>query len=136
VLERIHERTKTLREAKTLNDAAMRFGVSTRLWMCWAQANPSWSLFNARVWHSVKYERPFQDIREGIRKKVFKAPDAYVAWDVISGAVRQAMYRIGEGNVRRDYGDAVAQMCLQALGVSPETISKIMTFALPEMPKQ
>jgi AcrR family transcriptional regulator len=121
-------------EIRSLKDPAIRYGVGTRLWMRWAEGNPLWCRFITRVWNSVKYEMPFQDIREGIRKKVFVAPDAHVAWDVISGAIRQAMFRIGEGSVRRNYGDAVVQMCLQALGVSAKTTLEIMTFELPEVP--
>jgi AcrR family transcriptional regulator len=124
------------KEVRQLKSPAIRFGVGMRLWMRWAQTNPSWSLFIARVWNSVKYERPLQDIREGIRKKLFVAPDAFVAWDVISGAVRQAMFRIGEGNVRRNYGDTVVQMCLQALGASPETTAEILSLSLPDIPQK
>ena len=122
------------KEIRSLKDPAIRYGVGIRLWMRWAEGNPLWCRFIGRVWNSVKYERPFQDIREGIRKKVFVAPDAYVAWDVVSGAIRQAMFRIGEGSVRRNYGDAVVQMCLQALGVSAKTTLEIMTFKLPQIP--
>jgi AcrR family transcriptional regulator len=124
------------KEIRSLKDPALRYGVGTRLWMRWAEGNPLWCRFIARVWNSVKYEKPFQDIREGIRKKVFVAPDAYVAWDVISGAIRQAMFRIGEGSVRRNYGDAVVQLCLQALGVSAKTTAEIMAFELPEVPSR
>ena len=122
------------KEIRSLKDPAIRFGVGIRLGMRWAEGNPLWCRFVVRVWNSVKYDMPFQDIREGIRKKVFVAPDTYVAWDVVSGAIRQAMFRIGEGSVRRNYGDAVVRMCLQALGVSAKTTLEIMTFELPQIP--
>ena len=38
-------------EVRSLTDPAIRFGLGIRLWMRWAQANPSWSLFIARVWN-------------------------------------------------------------------------------------
>jgi AcrR family transcriptional regulator len=123
------------KEIQLLKEPALRFGVGIRLWMRWAVANPQWCLFIAQAWGSVKYEQPFQDIRGAIRKKAFTAPDAYVAWDVVSGAIRQAMYRIGEGSrVRRDYAEAVIRMCLQALGASATLRSEIMDFALPGVP--
>lgn len=122
-------------EVKAFKDPATRFGVGIRLWMRWAMANPSWSLFIARVWNSIKYERPFHDIRDGIEKKLFSAPDPYVAWDVMSGAVRQAMFRIGEGDAPPEYGDSVARMCLLALGVIPGTMANIMAIPLPAVPK-
>jgi AcrR family transcriptional regulator len=121
---------------RQLKDPEMRFGVGIRLWMRWALDNPLWCLFIARIWNSVRYERPLNDLREGIRKKVFSAPDAYVAWDVVSGAVRQAMFRIGEGGAHGNYGDGVVRMCLLALGVKSERVVEIMNFALPERPRR
>jgi AcrR family transcriptional regulator len=121
-------------EINSLEEPAMRFGVGIRLWMRWAVANPSWCLFIARVWNSIKYQRPIHDIRQGIRKKQFQAPDSFVAWDIVSGAIRQAMFRIGEGVTRRNYDKSVARMCLQALGVRSETMAEIMAFPLPEVP--
>ena len=116
-------------------DPVIRFGVGLRIWMRWAQVDPARCLFIARVGiaNSASYEIPFQDIRAGIRKKMLVAPDAYVAWDVVYGAIRQAMFRIGEGNVRRNYGDAIVQLCLQALGASAVTTSEIMNFAIPDI---
>lgn len=59
-----------------------------------------------------------------------------MVWDLISGSVRRAMFRIGEGNVRRNYGDAVVQMCLQALGASSETTAEILSLSLPDIPQK
>lgn len=118
---------------RSFKDPATRFGIGIRLWMRWAVEHPSWCLFLARVWNSIKYELPIGDIREGIAKKIFFAPDPYVAWDVISGAVRQAMFRIAEGNTDSAYGNAVAQMCLQVLGVRPEIIAEVLAMPLPDV---
>lgn len=120
-------------EIRSLKDPATRFGLGIRLWIRWAQANPSWSLFIARVWNVREYDQPVRDIREGIKKKVFLAPDPHVAWDVIRGAMRQAMFRIGGGDTRSTYGDAVVQMCLQALGLKSESSKKIMALELPDV---
>ena len=121
---------------RSYKDPATRFGIGIRLWMRWAVQHPSWSLFLAQVWNSIKYELPIGDIREGIARKIFFAPDPYVAWDVISGAVRQAMFRIAEGNTHDAYGNSVAQMCLQVLGVRAETIAEIMAMPLPEVARE
>jgi len=126
--------TRIDKEIQMIKDPALRFGMGIRLWMRWAESNPQWCRFVARAWNSVKYDQPFKDIRECIRKKMFVVPDAYVAWDVLSGAIRQAMFKIGEGSVRRNYGDAVIHMCLQALGVREETKVQIMDMALPGAP--
>lgn len=121
---------------QSYKDPATRFGIGIRLWMRWAVQHPSWSLFLAQVWHSIKYELPIDDIQEGIATKLFFAPDPFVAWDVIAGAVRQAMFRIAEGDANCVYGNSVAQMCLQALGVRAETIKKIMVMPLPEVERE
>ncbi len=119
---------------RPLKDPATRYGVGTRLLMRWAVSNPAWCRFVGHVWNSVTYERPFQDIRSAIRRKTFVAPDAYVAWDVLSGALRQAMFKIGEGRVPDNYPEQVVLMCLQALGARAETIADIMSFSLPDAP--
>ena len=119
-------------EIKSLKSPAIRFGVGIRLWMKWASANPSWSLFIARIWNAEIYDRPFQDIRAGIRMKLFLVADANVAWDVLSGAVRQSMFRIGEGGAGSRYCDSVVRMCLQALGVQADMAQEIMVVPLPD----
>jgi hypothetical protein len=85
--------TRIDKDIRSIKDPGLRFGMGIRLWMRWAEGNPQWCRFIARAWNSVKYERPFQDIREGIRKKVFAVPDAYVAWDVLSGLVGRRLGR-------------------------------------------
>lgn len=118
-------------EVESVKDPAVRFGLGIRMWVKWAQANPSWSLFIARTWNVGDFAEPVRDIREGIRKKLFLASDPVAAWDVVSGAMRQAMFRIGEGHTRRSYADAVVAMCLQALGLSSESSKKILAIELP-----
>jgi len=115
-------------------DPVIRFGVGLRIWLRLVQADPARCLFMARIGmrNSATYEIPFRDIHEGLRKKMLVAPDAYVAWDVIYGAIRQAMFKIGEGNVHQNYGDDVVRLCLQAVGTRAETISEIMTTPIPE----
>jgi AcrR family transcriptional regulator len=121
-------------EISPLKDPARRFGVGIRILMHWAESNPSWCCFIAHVWNSITYEKALKDIRGGIRSKAFVVSDPYVAWDVLSGALRQAMFKIGAGGVRRHYGSGVAQMCLRALGARDETIADIMSIPLPDVP--
>ena len=117
-------------------DPVIRFGVGLRIWLRLVQSDPAKCLFIARIGlaNSASYEIPFRDIREGLRKKMLTAPDAYVAWDVVYGAIRQAMFRIGEGNVSQNYGEDVVRLCLQTLGTRAEAISEIMTTPIPEGP--
>ncbi len=116
-------------------DPVIRFGVGLRIWLRWVQADLSRCRFLARVGltNSASYKIPFRDIREGIRKKMLVAPNAYAAWDVIYGAIRQAMFKISEGNVHQNYSDEVVQLCLQALGTRSEVITEIMTAPLNDI---
>lgn len=111
-------------------DGAMRFGLGLRIWMSWAQSNPSWSLFIARVWHLGDHSIPLRDLGDGIREHALSAPDPDVAWDVVAGAVREAMFRIGKESVPPGYGDAVASACLRALGLQPVLLARIMALPL------
>jgi len=115
-------------------DPVIRFGVGLRIWMRWVQADRFRCLFIARVGfvNPASYERPLRDIRAGIKRKMLVAPDAHVAWDVVSGAIRQAMFRIGEGDVHRNYGDAIVQLCLQALGAGADKTLEVMNVVLPD----
>lgn len=117
----------------SIDKAAIRYGVGLRLWMRWAQANPSWCLFIARIWNLGNYDRPLRDIGQAIKDRAFSVPNAAVAWDVISGGVRQAMFRIAEGGVTAKYGDQVAQTCLNALGVNARIADEIMKAPLPHL---
>lgn len=98
--------------------------------MNWAQSNPSWSLFIARVWHIGDHSAPLRDIGDGIRERMLSAPGPDVAWDVVAGAVREAMFRIGKESLPPTYGDAVARLCLQALGLPSAPLATIMALPL------
>lgn len=119
-------------------DPVIRFGVGLRIWLRWAEADPFRCLFVARVGleNPSSYDKPLKDIRAGIRQKRFTVEDASVAWDVVWGAIRQAMFRISKGNVRRNYGDAIVQLCLQALGAHADKTLEIMNFVLPDSTDQ
>jgi hypothetical protein len=56
------------------------------------------------------------------------------ALDVVLGAVRQALFRIGAGRAPRSYRDEVVEMCLQALGTPPARIANILAAELPALP--
>jgi hypothetical protein len=55
------------------------------------------------------------------------------ALDVVLGAVRQALFRIGGGRASRGYRDEVVEMCLHALGTPPARIANILGAELPSL---
>ena len=107
--------------------------MGTRLFLAKAQSDPVWSRFVARVWRLGGQELPLHDLQEGIRLGVFRAPSAEVARDLVFGAVREALFRIGRQRVSSEYGAQVTEMCLQALGVDARRIAAAMKHELPAL---
>jgi len=115
---------------------ALRLGVGLRLCFAKAQADPVWCRFVARVWKIGGIELPVRDLEQGIRSGVFRAPSAAAAQDLVFGAVREALLRIGSGSTRPAYGDEMTELCLQALGTDSRRISAVTKHPLPLLPSR
>src|SRR5205809_684624 len=74
---------------------ALRLGIGLRLFFARAHADPVWSRFVARVWKLGGLELPARDLAEGLRRGIFRAPSVPSARDLVFGAVREALLRIG-----------------------------------------
>ena len=109
----------------------MRFGLGLRLFFAKAQSDHVWSLFVARVWKMGSLELPVRDLEEGLQLGLFRAPSPDAMRDLLFGAVREALLRIGGGHASRQYGDEMSALCLQALGVDSRRIATVMRHALP-----
>ena len=114
-----------------IDGPVLRFGVGLRLFFAKAQADHVWSMFVARVWKMDGLELPVRDLEAGFRLGLFRAPSPDAMRDVLFGAVREALFRIGTGGTPRAYADDVAALCLQALGVDARRIAAVMRHALP-----
>lgn len=114
-----------------LKSPGLRFGVGMRLLLRQAESDPMWCRFVARVWKLGGLELPMRDLEEGVRLKVFRVPSAEIARDVQLGVLREALFRIGSGQVTKGYGDLVAEVCFQALGLEARLITEIMQQPLP-----
>ena len=112
-----------------LDEPALRLGVGLRLFFARAQADPVWCRFVARVWKLGSLEA--RDLEAGLRAGVFRAPGAEAAHDVLFGAVREALIRIGNGKAAPDYGAQVTELCLQALMTDPRRIAAAVSHELP-----
>jgi len=112
----------------------MRYGIGTRIFFAWAQRNPVWCRFVARVWKVGGLELPGFDIEEGVRLGVFRVPSIEAALAVLFGAVREALFRIGTEHTPPEYGSQITELLLQALGVDARRIAAVMKRELPELP--
>ncbi len=116
-----------------LDEPALRLGVGLRLFMSKAQADPIWSRFVARTWKLDGVEMPARDLERGLRLGVFRAPSATAARDLVFGAVREALWRIGTEPTSAAYASAVTELCLRALGVDARSIGLAPTTTFPTM---
>jgi AcrR family transcriptional regulator len=118
----------------SLDGPALRFGVGLRLFFAFAQRDPLWARFVARVWSVGGLELPLRDIEAGIRRGQFRVPSADAARDLVFGGIREALRRIGGGGVAAAYGDQIAAICMQALGAEPARIAAVLAHTLPPLP--
>ena len=93
-----------------------------------------WCRFVARVWKLGGLELPTRDLEEGVRTGVFRAPSFAAAEDLLSGAFREALMRIGTGAALPGYGDEMTALLLQALGADARRIAAVMKASLPALP--
>ena len=112
---------------------ALRFGTGIRLFLTSAEANPIWCRFVARVWKLGELEAPRRDLRDGLKKREFRVPNAEVAMDVVLGGLREALFRMGNERPPKGYRDRVVEVCLQALGAEAALIARVLAQELPSL---
>lgn len=129
------ELLRDIREAiADIKTPALRLGVGMRLFFARAQRDPVWCRFVAQVWRVGGLDMPGGDLYAAIGLGQFRSPSREVAYDVLFGAVRQALHRIGEGRVPAAYGDQVTEACLYALRADRRQITAVLERALPPLP--
>ena len=119
-----------------LEGPTLRLGVGLRLFFARAQRDPVWCRFVARVWRIGGLELPLRDVDAGIRLGHFRVPSRDAARDLLLGAMREALQRIGEGRAPAAFGDAMAELCLQALRADARRIAAALAHALPPLPER
>lgn len=117
-----------------IRSPAMRLGTGLRLFLLRAESDPVWCRFVARVWKLGPLAAPRRDLRNGLKQGELRFRDIESALDVVLGAVRQALFRIGAGRASTSYRDEVVEMCLQAIGTPPARIANILAAELPALP--
>lgn len=126
------EKIRAIEDAMVGLDAAARRGDAPLLRE--RDRDPVWSQFVSRAWKLGGIELPVRDVEAGMRLGHFRVPSREVAQDVVFGATREALLRIGSGQVPRGYGDQVAEMCLHALRADPRRIAAALAHELPPEP--
>lgn len=116
-----------------VDSPVLRFGVGLRLFFAEAESDPTWSRFVARVWKVGGVQLPAKDIDDGVRLGVFRVPSTAIARDLILGAVREALSRLGGEETPTEYGLQMTELCLQALGADRRSITSALRHELPPL---
>jgi AcrR family transcriptional regulator len=118
---------------RNVHGPAVRFGTGVRLFLASAEANPVWCRFVARAWKLGQLEVPRRDVRNALRHGEFHVPGVEAGMDVVLGGLREALYRMATGDTPRGYRDRVVEVCLQALGATPDLIAQVLSQELPPL---
>lgn len=130
------ELVQAIEDAMTgLQGPTLRLGVGLRLFFARAQRDPVWCRFVARVWKVGGEELPLRDVDAGIRLGHFRVPSREVAHDLVFGGIREALYRLSEGDVPPSFADQMVEICLQALHAEPRRVAAALAHELPSVPE-
>jgi len=121
------------RALEGIEGPALRLGVGLRLFFAKGQTDPVFCRFVARVWRLGGLELPARDLEEGLRLGVFQAPSAAAARDLLFGALREVLLRMGSEQTTPEYAAQMTELCLQALGTSRRRIAQVMRHELPSL---
>lgn len=128
------ETLRSIEEAMTgIEGPTLRLGVGLRLFFARAQRDPVWCRFVARVWKVGGLELPMRDLEVGIRLGHFRVPSRDAARDLILGAVRAALERIGERRAPAGFSEHMTEICLHALRADPRRITAALAHELPPL---
>jgi AcrR family transcriptional regulator len=116
-----------------LEGPALRLGVGLRLFFAAARSEPVWCRFVARVWKVGGVELPMRDVDEGVRQGVFRSENRLAAQDLVLGATREALLRIGTGTTAESYDAEMTRLILHALGARSRLVAAVVRHALPPL---
>ncbi|AWM92743.1 TetR/AcrR family transcriptional regulator [Pseudomonas sp. 31-12] len=116
---------------------AQRLSIGVRMFVCRAAADHQWANALLRIIHFDQTMRSrlaahvLGDLREGLRAGTFAYVDEGVALDIVLSCTTGAMRSVVEGRAGAEHDVRVAEMTLQALGVTPAKARKIAGKPLP-----
>ncbi|AFY19344.1 TetR/AcrR family transcriptional regulator [Pseudomonas sp. UW4] len=116
---------------------AQRLSIGVRMFVCRAAADHQWANALLRIIHfdqamrSRLAEHVLGDLREGLRAGALAYEDEGVALDIVLSCTTGAMRSVVEGRAVVEHDLRVAEMVLQALGVTPARAREIASKPLP-----
>lgn len=116
---------------------AQRLSIGVRMFVCRAAADHQWANALLRIIHFDQAMRSrlathvMSDLREGLRAGTLAYEDEGVALDLVLSCTTGAMRSVVEGRAVVEHDVRVAEMILQALGVTPARARKIAGKPLP-----
>ncbi|MFJ3368301.1 TetR/AcrR family transcriptional regulator [Pseudomonas sp. NPDC086251] len=116
---------------------AQRLSIGVRMFVCRAAADHQWANALLRIIHFDQAMRSrlaghvLGDLRDGLRAGIFAYVDEGIALDMVLSCTTGAMRAVVEGRAVAEHDLRVAEMVLQALGVTPAKARKIAGKPLP-----
>ncbi|EJM59219.1 TetR/AcrR family transcriptional regulator [Pseudomonas sp. GM48] len=116
---------------------AQRLSIGVRMFVCRAAADHQWANALLRIIHFDQAMRSrlaahvLGDLREGLRAGTLAYEDEGVALDLVLSCTTGAMRSVVEGRAVAGHDLRVAEMILQALGVTPARARRIAGKPLP-----
>lgn len=116
---------------------AQRLSIGVRMFVCRAAADHEWANALLRIIHYDQAMRSrlaahvLGDLRDGLRAGTLAYEEEGVALDLVLSCTTGAMRAVVEGRAVLEHDVRVAEMILQALGVTPAKARKIAAKPLP-----
>ncbi|BCX67580.1 MULTISPECIES: TetR/AcrR family transcriptional regulator [Pseudomonas] len=116
---------------------AQRVSIGVRMFVCRAAADHPWANALLRIIHfdqamrSRLADHVLGDLRAGLQEGSFTYEDEGIALDMVVSCTTGAMRAVVEGRAVAEHDVRVAEMILQALGVTPAKARKIAAKPLP-----
>lgn len=123
----------------SLPRGAERMAIGCRRFIWLAGESPAWALLVSEVAVATPALLTqigtyiLADLRLGIRQNDFRVASEAAALDLISGAVIQAMRRVGSRRAPRQHAVAVVTSILSGLGVTPRRAREFARRPLPAL---
>lgn len=123
--------------SRDVHCGAQRLSIGVRMFVCRAAADHQWANALLRIIHfdqamrSRLADHVLGDLREGLRAGTLAYADEGVALDIVLSCTTGAMRSVVEGRAVAEHDLRVAEMILQALGVTPARARKIAGKPLP-----
>lgn len=116
-----------------IQDPTIRLGMGIRLWIKRAEVDRVWCAFMAGVRLSDRARQaPIRDMKRAMRLNEIYIPSVEAALDLMEGTAMAAMHRIMNKSPSKSYGQSIASIILQGMGMDRKIISAIMAMPLPE----